>query len=124
MKNLVFGLLLLLLGGCAQGHKQFYRQVAPKKYPPTSDVMIFRYRNVEIEEIYNLLFSDLLIIGKSSFRACTQSGVRMALNIQHESQRPWRRSPSDTPAQTQPVARSVHSTGLVFTPVLHPISRL
>jgi len=78
MKNLVFGLLLLLLGGCAQGHKQFYRQVAPKKYPPTSDVMIFRYGDVEIEEIYNLLFSDLLIIGKSSFNGAYQNpdGVR------------------------------------------------
>lgn len=57
-----------MLSGCTQlGHKQFYNQVAPEKYPQTSGVMMFEYSNVDLDEIYELLFSDLLVIGKSSF---------------------------------------------------------
>lgn len=58
----------LILGGCVQlGHKAFYKQVAPTKYPPTSNIMVFEYSNVDLAEIYELLFSDFLIIGKSEF---------------------------------------------------------
>jgi hypothetical protein len=58
----------LFLSGCTTlGHKTFYNQVAPIKYPPTSNVMIFEYSNVDLEEIYELLFSDFLVIGKSGF---------------------------------------------------------
>ena len=58
----------ICLSGCETlGHKEFYSQVAPTKYPSTSNVMIFEYRDVDLDEIYDLLFSDFLIIGRSAF---------------------------------------------------------
>ena len=62
-----FLFLIISLSGCTIGHKKFYDQVAPSKYPPTSNVMIFEYRNVDLDEIYELLFSDFLVIGTSGF---------------------------------------------------------
>lgn len=68
MKTLLSIILTVMLSGCAQlGHREFYDQVSPSKYPPTSKVMIFEYSNVDLDEIYELLFSDFLIIGKSGF---------------------------------------------------------
>ncbi|WP_417764950.1 hypothetical protein [Shewanella chilikensis] len=67
MKTIFSTLVLALLSGCTIGHKQFYDQVAPSKYPPTSKVMVFEYSNVDLNEIYDLLFSDFLVIGKSGF---------------------------------------------------------
>jgi hypothetical protein len=68
MKNILPLLLIVVLSGCAQlGHREFYDQIAPSKYPPTSKVMVFEYSNVDLNEIYELLFSDFLIIGKSGF---------------------------------------------------------
>lgn len=70
MNKILIVLGLLMLTGCAQiqvGHKEFYSQVSPKKYPLTSNVMVFEYSNVDLNEIYELLYTDLLIIGKSSF---------------------------------------------------------
>lgn len=68
MKKFIALVVVVLLSGCAQlGHKEFYSQIAPSKYPPTSKVMVFEYSNVDLDEIYQLLFSDFLIIGKSSF---------------------------------------------------------
>lgn len=59
---------MLLVQGCAgDGHKEFYSQVAPTKYPPTERAMVFAYENVNLKEIYDLLFSDFLIIGRSAF---------------------------------------------------------
>jgi hypothetical protein len=49
------------------GHQQFYSQAAPTKYPPTRQLRVFEYQNVELREIYELLFSDFLIIGRSAF---------------------------------------------------------
>jgi hypothetical protein len=68
--NIIF--ILLLVQGCAslgesQSHKDFYRQVAPTKYPPTEETMVFKYGTVNLETIYDLLFSDFLIIGRSHF---------------------------------------------------------
>lgn len=61
-------LAVLLMQGCATvGHKEFYDQVAPTKYPPTEKVMVFEYSNVDLKEIYDLLFSDFLVIGRSGF---------------------------------------------------------
>lgn len=58
----------LLVQGCASlGHKEFYTQVVPIKYPPTEKTMVFEYANVNLKEIYELLFSDFLIIGRSGF---------------------------------------------------------
>lgn len=68
MKNIVTLVMVVIMSGCAQlGHKEFYSQIAPSKYPPTSNVMVFEYSNVNLDEIYELLFSDFLAIGKSSF---------------------------------------------------------
>lgn len=68
MKKLLMLLLLFVLGGCATlQHQQTYRQSAPTPYPKTARVMVFEYRNVSLQEIYDLLYSDFLIIGRSEF---------------------------------------------------------
>lgn len=68
MKTLLAIILAVMLASCAQlGHREFYDQVAPSKYPPTPKVMIFEYSNVDLDEIYELIFSEFLIIGKSGF---------------------------------------------------------
>jgi hypothetical protein len=57
-----------LLQGCGTlGYKEFYTQTAPTKYPPTQKVTEFEYANVDLKEIYDLLYSDFLVIGRSSF---------------------------------------------------------
>jgi len=67
-KLLLLTIAIIALSGCETiGHQKYYSQVAPKKYPPTENVMIFTYENVELKEIYEMLFSDYLIIGKSGF---------------------------------------------------------
>ena len=77
MKKIIALLVAVLLSGCAQlGHKEFYSQIAPSKYPPTSKVMIFEYSNVDLDEIYELLFPDFLIIGKSSFNGHYEDPMR------------------------------------------------
>ena len=71
MKKVTLIILCFMLVSCATvatvSHKEFYNQVAPMKYTPTDKVWIFEYSNVDLDEVYNLLFSDFLIIGKSSF---------------------------------------------------------
>jgi len=67
-RALIVTFAALLVQGCAGlGHKEFYAQVAPTKYPPTEKTMVFEYANVNLKEIYDLLFSDFLIIGRSGF---------------------------------------------------------
>ena len=64
----LFVLSLIALSGCATlGHQTFYRHAAPEKYAPTNNVHIFQYTNVDIHDLYDLLFSDFMIIGDSSF---------------------------------------------------------
>ena len=66
--KVVVSLVVFLMFGCASsGHKEFYTQVAPVKYPPNEKVLVFEYQNVNLREIYDLLFSDLLIVGRSDF---------------------------------------------------------
>ncbi len=68
MKRILILLILALITGCAAvEHQQTYKQSAPTKYPATAKVMVFEYRNVNIHEIYDLLYSDFLVIGKSEF---------------------------------------------------------
>jgi hypothetical protein len=68
MRKLLMLLMAALLTGCAAlQHQQTFYQVAPTKYPKTARVMVFEYRNVNIREIYDLLYSDYLIIGRSEF---------------------------------------------------------
>jgi hypothetical protein len=68
MKNLPLLLIAALFAGCAvPEHRQTYIQVAPAKYPRTARVSVFEYRNVNLREIYDLLYSDYLIIGRSEF---------------------------------------------------------
>lgn len=66
-KLLVFFIFFSLSGCTTLGYKQFYDQVAPRKYPPTKKVIVFEYSNVDLNEIYELLFNDFLVIGKASF---------------------------------------------------------
>lgn len=68
MKKLLMLLILASLSGCAAvQHQESYKQSAPTKYPKTANVLVFEYRNVNLHEIYDLLYSDFLIIGKSEF---------------------------------------------------------
>ncbi len=61
-------ILALLMQGCSSvGHKEFYKQVAPTKYPATNKVMVFEYSSVNLRHVYDAFFSDYLIIGRSSF---------------------------------------------------------
>ncbi|WP_370258757.1 hypothetical protein [Marinobacter nauticus] len=66
-------ILLFVLSGCSIGHKKFFYQTAPTTYPPTEEVLVFEYQNVDIKEIYELLYSDYLIIGKSAFNGPYES---------------------------------------------------
>lgn len=67
----------LLVQGCVGiGHQEFYSQVAPTKFPPTQKTMLFTYPNTDLKDIYHLLFSDFLIIGKSSFNGPYQDPQR------------------------------------------------
>lgn len=84
-RTLIATFVVLMIQGCATlGHEEFYTQVAPTKYPETSKTMVFEYANVDLKEIYDLLFSDFLVIGRSSFNGPyedpTQS-VRYAKSI-------------------------------------------
>lgn len=69
MKRILVTILVAIsLQGCESlGHKTFYSQVAPVKYQPTDQALVFEYQNVKIDDIYELLFSDFLIVGRSSF---------------------------------------------------------
>ena len=70
-RALIVTFVALLLQGCGSagflGHKEFYTQAAPTKYPPTEKTMVFEYSNVNLKKVYDLLFSDFLIIGRSGF---------------------------------------------------------
>ncbi len=85
MKKLLMLLILAALTGCAAlQHQESYRQSAPTKYPRTAKVMVFEYRNTNIHELYNLLYSDFLIIGKSEFTGAYEnprSSVEFAQSI-------------------------------------------
>ena len=70
----------MFLSGCQTlGYKKFYSQIAPMKYPATQNVMVFQYSNVDLDEIYDLLFSDFLIIGKSDFNGPYENPDRSKL---------------------------------------------
>ncbi len=85
MKKLLILLIAVLLAGCAAlQHQESYRQSAPTKYPKTTRVMVFEYRNVNIHDLYNLLYSDYLIIGRSEFTGSyehPQASVEFAKSI-------------------------------------------
>ncbi|OHB57670.1 MAG: hypothetical protein A2173_04620 [Planctomycetes bacterium RBG_13_44_8b] len=89
MKKLFLLLLVFSLNGCmTPGHKQFYEQdsltkykqfyeqIAPTKYTETQKVMIFEYANVNLRGVYDLLFNDFLIIGKSRFNGSYEDPKR------------------------------------------------
>jgi hypothetical protein len=68
IKKIFLLFVFVLLTGCvALGHKVFYEQTAPSKYPTTTKVLVFEYQNVNIREIYELLFDDFIVVGKSGF---------------------------------------------------------
>lgn len=69
----------IAIQGCVGlGHKEFYTQVAPTKYPPPEKVMVFEYENVNLKEVYELLFPDFLVIGRSGFNGPYQDPKRSA----------------------------------------------
>ncbi|MBI5890675.1 MAG: hypothetical protein HZB47_08360 [Nitrosomonadales bacterium] len=77
MKKLLMLLVLASVTACATlEHQQSYRQVAPTKYPQTAKVMVFEYRNVNIREIYELLYSDYLVVGRSEFSGAYENPAR------------------------------------------------
>lgn len=79
--------VLVLLVGCADALEEsrarrtyqpvspdnvflrYYSQVAPTKFPPPEETFRFTYENVSIDEVYELLFNDFLVIGRSRFLA-------------------------------------------------------
>ena len=76
MRINIIGILLVFMiswmaSGCSQksGYETYYNQMAPKQFSYNYDAMVFKYTNVDISEIYELLFSDYMIIGISSFNA-------------------------------------------------------
>jgi hypothetical protein len=92
-RTLISAFIVLILQGCASlGHREFYTQVAPTKYPATEKTMVFKYATVSIKEIYDLLFSDFLVIGRSSFNG-----------------------PYEDPAQSVPYAQSIGADIFVST---------
>ncbi len=69
----------IFLQGCVGlGHKDFYTQVAPTKYPPPVKVVVFEYENVNLKEVYEMLFQDFLVIGRSGFNGPYQDPKRSA----------------------------------------------
>ena len=66
----------VLLQGCATGYQQFYSQTAPTKYPETTNTRVFEYPNVDIKELYSVLFSDLLVLGTASYNGPYENPVR------------------------------------------------
>jgi hypothetical protein len=46
---------------------QNYAQVAPTKYRPPPATLVFDYQDMKIDELYTLLFSDFIIVGRSRF---------------------------------------------------------
>ena len=61
-------LMMLIITGCISGpFSQFYQQVSPTTYSRTKNVMVFYYPHADLQEIYNYLFSDYVIIGKADF---------------------------------------------------------
>lgn len=76
-RALIVTFVALMAQGCASlGYQEFYTQVAPTKYPPTEKAMVFEYANVNLKEIYDLLFSDFLIIGRSSFNGAYENPIQ------------------------------------------------
>ncbi len=59
--------------GCTGWNREFYSQIAPISYPPTSDVVIFEYNYTNINDIYKYLFTDYLIVGKTGFTGVYES---------------------------------------------------
>ncbi|MCM2279992.1 MAG: hypothetical protein NDJ89_18115 [Oligoflexia bacterium] len=63
----LFAAMAAMLQGCTLGHREFYRQTAPESYASVRSTKIFEYSNVNLRELYEILFSDYLILGESSF---------------------------------------------------------
>jgi hypothetical protein len=70
-KAVVWSLVLLVMlgvSGCTDGpFSRSYQQISPTTYPRTKNVIVFYYPNVNIQTIYDKLFSDFVIIGTVGF---------------------------------------------------------
>ncbi len=65
---IIFCLLLLLSCATTLEHKKSYTQISPFPFLTTRKVWVFQYPNKNIQDIYELIFNKLLIIGKSGFK--------------------------------------------------------
>ena len=67
LKSLVLMVLLFLCSSCRSLYKRTYQQISPVSFEPTKNVYVFPYYRANIQDVYELFFSDLAIIGKSDF---------------------------------------------------------
>jgi hypothetical protein len=71
-KKLVFLTLVLsvlfFVSGCIEGpFGEFYEQISPTTYPPTQKLLVFQYKDVDLNDIYKFMFKDYLVIGRVGF---------------------------------------------------------
>ena len=68
LQKLALALAIGVFFGCASsGYEDFYTSFAPTEFEETEHVYIFDYGATNIKDIYDMLFSDFFIIGKSGF---------------------------------------------------------
>ncbi len=65
---IIFCLLLLLSCATSLRHEESYIRISSFPFLTTRNVWVFQYPNKNIQEIYELIFNKLLIIGKSGFK--------------------------------------------------------
>ncbi len=70
---------ILIMGCVSNAYRQFYHQIAPSQYEDTKNYYVFEYSNVDIDEIYSLLFKDFLIIGESRFTGLYSKATQASL---------------------------------------------
>ncbi|MBQ7159963.1 MAG: hypothetical protein IJS09_11165 [Treponema sp.] len=63
----LFFCMFMFLSCASSSYKDFYTSSAPMEFEATENVYIFDYGTANIDEVYQLLFSDFFIIGKSGF---------------------------------------------------------
>lgn len=70
---LVFALVAVVAGCVAPAHVSRYEQISPRAYAPTSSVELFVYSCYDMQGLYDALFSEFLVIGRSAFTGAQES---------------------------------------------------